>query len=402
VEGIMTGRPEKISYDVVVVGARVAGASTAMLLARHGLRVLVLDRTRLPADTLSTHALMLGSIVQMHRWGLADAIAATGATPIDAIDMKVRDVAFTAPVKQIGGVQKLYAPRRITLDALLVDAAVAAGAEVVDGAAVTGIRRNADGRVNGVLGLTREGREFAVSARWVVGADGMRSTVARLVDAKYQAYVEPTNTCMYAYWSGLESGHYEFAFGDRAGSGAIPTDGGLTCVFATAPADRMRESRVDLPDGFMRLVAAASPALAERVATGSRESAFRGFRGIPGYLRQPIGAGWLLVGDAGYHRDPLSAHGITDAFRDAEFAARAIIAASDEPAQEVMAFRRFRAFRDGFAVPMYFATAKLATYEWTTDEALALLSKMGDEGEREARYLAALPPTSSTRDHAAA
>src|SRR3954470_6983658 len=99
----MSGRPEKVWDDVVIVGARVAGAATAMLLARQGMRVLLLDRTWLPADTLSTHAMMLGSLVQLHRWGLADKVAATGATPIDAIDMKVRDVTFTAPVKHIGG-----------------------------------------------------------------------------------------------------------------------------------------------------------------------------------------------------------------------------------------------------------------------------------------------------------
>ena len=398
----MSNRPQKVWYDVVIVGARVAGAATAMLLARQGLRVLMVDRTRFPADTLSTHALMLGSAVQLERWGLTDTVAGTGATPVSAIDMKVDDVTFTAPVKHIGGVERLYAPRRITLDALLIEAATSAGAELYDGATVTGVRRNADGRVNGIVGKTRDGHEFGVSAQWVIGADGMRSTVAQLVDASYQAYVEPTGTCIYAYWSGLESEHYEFAFGNRAAAGAIPTDGGLTCVFAAAPADRMRDARIDLPYGFMDLLAAASPVLAERVATGSRASAFRGFRGAAGHLRQPIGAGWLLVGDAGYHRDPLAAHGITDAFRDAELAARAVITAVDDPAQEVVALRRFRAFRDGFAVPMFKATARLATYDWTTDEALALLSTMGDEGEREARFLAALPPAGRSRGHAAA
>src|SRR4051812_2061623 len=225
----MAGRPEKIWYDVVVVGARVAGSATAMLLARSGLRVLMLDRTNLPADTVSTHALMLGSAVQLNKWGLTDTVAATGATPIEAIDMKVRDVTFTAPVKKIGGVERLYAPRRITLDALLADAAVAAGVELCDGVTVVGLRRDGDGRVSGVVGKARDGRGFEVGARWVIGADGMRSTVARLVDAKYQAYVEPTSSCVYGYWAGLESNHYSFAFGDRAAAGVIPSDGGLTC-----------------------------------------------------------------------------------------------------------------------------------------------------------------------------
>lgn len=398
----MTGRPEKIWYDAVVVGARVAGAATAMLLARQGLRVLVLDRTRLPADTLSTHALMLGSAIQLNKWGLSDAVAATGATAVDAIDMKVRDVSFTAPVKHIGGVERLHAPRRITLDAILAEAAVAAGAELCDGATVTGVRRNADGRVNGIVGTTRAGQTFGVNARWVIGADGMRSTVAQLVGAEYQAYVEPTSSVVYSYWSGLESSHYSFAFGDGVSAGTIPTDGGLTCTFVSTPPDRMHEVRADLPTGFLRQMAAASPDMAELVASGERSGAFRGFRGLAGYMRQPIGAGWLLIGDAGYYRDPLSAHGITDAFRDAELAARAILRAWADPKSEVDALRRFRAFRDGFAAPMFHATARLATYDWTTDEALALLSQMGDEGEREARFLAALPSLGEVRDHAAA
>jgi 2-polyprenyl-6-methoxyphenol hydroxylase-like FAD-dependent oxidoreductase len=398
----MTGRPEKIWYDVVIVGARVAGAATAMLLARQGLRVLMLDRTRLPADTLSTHALMLGSAIQLNKWGLSDAVAATGATPIDAIDMKVRDISFTAPVKHIGGVDRLHAPRRITLDAIVAEAAVSAGAELCDGAAVTGVRRNAGGRINGVVGVTTGGHTFGVSARWVIGADGMRSTVAKLVGAAYQAYVEPTSSVVYSYWAGLESTHYSFAFGDHVGAGTIPTDGGLTCAYLATPTNRMHDVRTDLPAGFLRQMAAASPDMADQVASGVRSGGFRGFRGLAGYMRQPVGAGWLLVGDAGYYRDPLSAHGITDAFRDAELSARAILAAWSDPTSESAALRRFHTIRDGFAAPMFHATAKLATYDWTTDEALALLSTMGDEGEREARFLAALPTIDDVDHHAAA
>jgi flavin-dependent dehydrogenase len=164
----------------------------------------------------------------------------------------------------------------------------------------------------------------------------------------------------------------------------------------------MHDVRTDLPAGFLRQMAAASPDMADQVASGVRSGGFRGFRGLAGYMRQPVGAGWLLVGDAGYYRDPLSAHGITDAFRDAELSARAILAAWSDPTSESAALRRFHTIRDGFAAPMFHATAKLATYDWTTDEALALLSTMGDEGEREARGLAALPTIDDVDHHAAA
>src|ERR1044072_224516 len=123
-------------YDVVVVGARCAGAATAKLLAERGLDVLLVERTRLPADTVSTHALLLGANIQLRRWGLLDAVISTGATAIEGVTIDAGPTRFVAPVKQIGGIERLYGPRRLVLDALLADAAVAAGAEVRGGHAV--------------------------------------------------------------------------------------------------------------------------------------------------------------------------------------------------------------------------------------------------------------------------
>lgn len=384
-------RPWKSRYDVVVVGARCAGAATARLLAAAGLDVLLLDRTRLPADSVSTHALMRGGVVQLRRWGLLDAVAATGATPVDAIDMRVNDVAFTARVKPIAGVDTLYAPRRLVLDAILVQAAESAGAELSTGATVEGVVRQADGRVAGVTGVSADGRPFTVSARWVVGADGVRSTVAALVQPGVQRSVPPLSASHYAYWSGLEGHRYEFAFGRDTGAGAIPTDAGLTCVYASCPTAQVRDLRGDLEGGFRRILTAAAPELAERVAGGRRETGYRGVRGLPSYLRTPWGPGWLLVGDAGYHRDPFSAHGMTDAFRDAELAARAILDAAGGTSSESVAMARFHLLRDDFAEPVFDATARIASYAWDTDELLDILAMMGDEGEREAYFLDDLP-----------
>ena len=383
--------PSRTSYDVVVVGARVAGAATARLLAEAGLDVLVVDRTRLPADTVSTHALMLGGVVQLRRWGLLDAVAATGAPAIDAVDITAGDISFTARVKDIGGVDRLYAPRRITLDALLARAAVEAGAELRDGLTVAGVERDDNGRVTGVGGMTHDGKSWQVHARWVVGADGIRSTVAQLVAAPVLHWAEPTNSCHYAYFGGLTGTHYDWAFAPRSGAGAIPTDGGLTVVFANAPAGDVREVRRDLEAGFHRLVRETSPALADRLEGATRVTGFRGVRGLPSFFRKPTGPGWLLVGDAGYHRDPYSAHGITDAFRDAELAARAIVATVRGDATEAAAMDGYGELRDEFATPFAAATARLASYELDISQILDVLSEMGDIGEREARFLADLP-----------
>ena len=388
--------PTRDRYDVVVVGARCAGASTARLLAAAGLDVLLVDRTRFPADTVSTHAVMLGGIVQLRRWGLLPAVAATGATPIDGIDVRVGDVASTAPIKDIGGVERLSAPRRFGLDAVLADAAVDAGAEFADGSAVTGVTRATDGRVAGVTGRTGD-RPWQVAARWVIGADGLRSTVAQLVGAKVVRELPPSNSCHYAYFSDFGSTHYTFAFAPGLGAGAIPSDGGLTCVYAACPASHAGAFRRDLEGEFRRIIAVAAPELAERMTTAQRVTGYRGVRGLPAHLRQATGPGWLLVGDAGYHRDPYSAHGMTDAFRDAELAAAAVFAAATGVEPEHAAMTGYAELRDDFAVPMYDATARLASYELDMTETLEVMRYMGDEGEREARFLAALPGVGRAR-----
>ena len=389
-------------YDVVIVGARAAGAATARLLAQSGLDVLLLDRVQLPADTVSTHALMLPAVVQLRRWGLLDAVAATGAVPIEAVDMKVEDTAFTAAVKHIGGVDRLYAPRRIVLDALLLDAARAAGAEVRTGVTVSGVRRDGSGRVCGLDATNASGAHVSVNARWVVGADGVRSTVAGLVDAPLADYAAPTNSCHYAYWSGLTGNHYRFSFAPGMGAGAIPTDAGLTCVFAMYPAGEWAQVRRQLDESFRRRLEASDPGLAELVAQGRRETGYRATRGLPGYVRTPVGPGWLLVGDAGYHRDPVSAHGITDAFRDAELAARAIVEAAADASAERSAMQDYHRLRDDFALRSYAAVTRAASYEWDGPELLDLLAVMGEENEREARYLADLPAMSAVRRSGAA
>src|SRR5262245_29541092 len=115
-------------YDVIVVGARCAGAATAMLLARYGMSVLLFDRERRGADTLSTLALMRAGVLQLHRWGLLDQVRAAGAAAIRTTSFAYGDEVISVPIKDRNGVDALYAPRRTTLDVLLADAAATAGA----------------------------------------------------------------------------------------------------------------------------------------------------------------------------------------------------------------------------------------------------------------------------------
>lgn len=143
------------TYDVIVVGARAAGAATAMLLARQGLRVLVLERDRYGTDTLSTHALMRGSVLMLSQWGLLGPIVEAGTPPVRQTRFHYGADTMTVTIKPTLGVEALYGPRRTVLDAVLVDAAVAAGAEVRFGVTVTGLLRDATDRVVGVTGRDR-------------------------------------------------------------------------------------------------------------------------------------------------------------------------------------------------------------------------------------------------------
>src|SRR5215475_7182449 len=122
-----------VDYDVVVVGARPAGAASAMLLARAGLRVLAVDRARFPSDTLSTHQVQLPGVALLRRWGLLDAVVASGAPPAARIRFDAGGAVLDGVLPRHDGVDAIYSPRRTVLDAILIDAARAAGAEVRHG-----------------------------------------------------------------------------------------------------------------------------------------------------------------------------------------------------------------------------------------------------------------------------
>ena len=309
--------------DVVVVGARCAGAATAMLLARQGHRVTLVDRATFPSDTISTHAVARGGVVQLARWGLLDAVLASGAPPIRRVRFYVGGEVIDRTIKERSGVDLLVAPRRHVLDHLLVEAAREAGAEVRTGVTMTGVTR-AGARVTGMQGHDAEGDAIEVSARFVVGADGLRSRVARAVGAPIVDQRPPGGATHYAYFAGPAWDGFEFHIADRVMAGVFPTHDGEANVWACTPAERTDELRDDRSAGLLRLLAMANPDLAERIDAAEQTSPVRGAVSLPNHIRRAWGPGWALVGDAAMHRDPVTGHGITDAFRDAELMARTV------------------------------------------------------------------------------
>jgi 2-polyprenyl-6-methoxyphenol hydroxylase-like FAD-dependent oxidoreductase len=346
------------SYDAIVIGARCAGSTTAMLLARKGYRVLVVDRATFPSDTLSTHVLHPLGAAALARWGLLDRLTATGCPPIDAyafdfgpFTLEGAPGTVEAPVA--------YCPRRIILDKLLVDAAAEAGAEIREGFTVEDLVFE-DDRVVGIKGHARGGDSVQAHARVVIGADGRHSVVARAVRPLQYHEKPPLLAPYYAYWSGLPMhGRFETYIRPHRGFAAAATHDGLTIVVAGWPYSEFDANKRDVEANYLQTIDLA-PDFAARLRDARRESPFAGM-GVPNFFRTPFGPGWALVGDAGYNKDPITAQGITDAFRDAE----RLAAALDESFASVRPFdtamSEYQRTRDEHALPMYKFTCQLAT-----------------------------------------
>jgi flavin-dependent dehydrogenase len=307
------------SPDAIIVGARCAGASLGMLLARRGRRVLVLDRARFPSDTISTHFLWPRTTAALARWGLLDALAETGCPVIETVTMHAGPVSLRGRPEAVDGTSVMYCPRRTVLDKLLVDAARVAGAEVREATLVREVIRDGD-RVVGVRAVDASGEAIEARASLVIGADGLSSSVAGMVGAG-MARSHPSLTCgFYAYWSGVPVDGVEFFLRQGRDILVFPTHDDLTCIWVGRSNTEWSAYRADIETAYL---ASLDPALLARVQRGQRETSFKGTHRLPNFYRNCAGPGWALVGDAAYHRDPLTGMGIGDAFLGAELVADA-------------------------------------------------------------------------------
>jgi flavin-dependent dehydrogenase len=378
-------------YDAIVVGARVAGAATGMLLARAGLKVLILDRAPIGSDTVSTHALMRGGVLQLHRWGLLDELVAAGTPPVRRTIFTIGDERTPITIKPSYGVEALYAPRRTVLDPLLSRAAAAAGADVRHGVTVTGLVRDEAGRVHGVRATDESGRQLSARARITIGADGRASNVARWVGAPAIRRGASAGAAAYAYWPSSEWEGYEWFYRPGVSAGAIPTNDGQTCVFVGTTRERFRRQLVtdDPFSGYLDLLGDAAPELLERFAHGPASTHLVRFPGAAGHVRRTWGAGWALVGDAGYFKDPISAHGITDALRDADLLARAVTRAA-AGADEATSLAEYAATRDRLSGELFTISDAIGSYAWDLDQVRTLLLQLSSAMAAEVEVLAGL------------
>lgn len=370
-------------YDVVVAGARCAGAATALRLAQRGLSVLVVDRGAPGTDTVSTHALTRGGVLLLRHWGLLDAVVTCRTPPVRRTTFHYGEEVVPVEIQAKDGVDALFAPRRTILDPILAGAARSAGARVVHRTRIEGIERDAGGRVHAVWLRGEGGPPRRVETGLLVGADGAASDVARLVGSIEKVSGANASGAIYGYWEGLADDGYHWHYRPGVSAGVIPTSGG-SCVFAMATAARFeREVRGDVEAAYRRILAEAAPELAGELAAARRSGGLRVFYGRRGFLRQAQGPGWALVGDAGYFKDPITAHGITDALRDAELLAGAAAAGGDA------ALAQWERERDALSRRFFELTDRVAAYDWTLPEVAGLHRELSREMSREVKALVA-------------
>jgi 2-polyprenyl-6-methoxyphenol hydroxylase-like FAD-dependent oxidoreductase len=377
-------------YDAIVVGARCAGSPTAMLLARRGYRVLLVDKATFPSDTVSTHVIWPHGAEVMERWGLLDRLASTNCPPI-ALDMSfdVGPFALKGGVRTANGGRGGFCPRRTLLDKILLDAAIQSGAEFRDAFTIDQLIEEG-GRVAGIRGRSRRGGSVEERAQIVIGADGVHSFVAKAVQAREYDALPPLVTFFYSYFSGTGASDIEQYIGlPNQGAAYFPTNDGLTVVISAWQSHRFSEIRADIESNVLNMHRQI-PGLAERLDGARREEKWVGTAGVPNLFRTPFGPGWALVGDAGHSEDPITGQGISDAFIDAENLAEAVDEGLSGRRPILDALADYESRRNDRVTPLHHFTCGLAHLEPPPPEIQQLFGALHGSQEATDDFFSAL------------
>ncbi|MFC8384061.1 NAD(P)/FAD-dependent oxidoreductase [Nocardia sp. NPDC056952] len=352
-------------YDAIVVGARCAGSPVGMLLARQGHRVLVVDRATFPSDTVSTHYIQQRGLARLAQWGLLDKLIATGVPAIKRMTVSYLDIVIAGFADPIQGIDATYAPRRTELDAILVEGAEEAGAEVRTGYTVSELIIE-DGVVVGIRGSVAGGEIAEERARIVIGADGTNSFVANAVGAETYTKVAAECFIYYSYFSGLSQSEFHSRIGDKQQIGIWPTHNDQTLVAVMRKIDTYADFRADVEANFVKVAREILPEFAEELVTkGKREDRFYPMRYPDNYRRQSHGEGWALVGDAGYHKDPFTGLGISDAFDYAALLAERVHEGLSDQRPMAEALADYQRERDEKSQSGFEFTCTISTLELT-------------------------------------
>lgn len=378
-------------YDAIVIGARCAGSPTAMLLARKGYKVLLVDKAKFPSDTISTHIIFPNGVKLLMNWGLLDKVRASNPPLISRMGADFGPFMLMGSPPLPEGVPGIFAPRRIILDKILVDAAVEAGVEFRENCMVEEILADGD-QVTGIRCHSKGGTPVTEKARIVIGADGRNSVLAKKVHA--ESYNEiPVLTCWYyTYWSGTNIRDLVLHSRPNRAFGAIPTNDGLVCLPVACAASDFHEFRTDVEGNYLKTLE-MYPELSELVRQGKREEKFYGMSDNDNFFRKPFGPGWALVGDAGYHKDPITGQGISDAFRDAESLTDALDAGFSGKDSLENSLALYQKTRDEKSMPMYGFTCDFAKLEDPPPDMQYFFSVLVGNQKESDRFFGALAGT---------
>ena len=364
-----------------------------MLLARKGHRVLLLDRDRFPSDMgQSTHLIHPLGVAHLRAWGVLPQIAARAA-PFTDWRVDLHGTVLQGAPPAVDGHNVSHGPRRKLLDGVLAEAAVAAGAEFRDGVRVVDLVENG-GRVVGVVTGGEGGTRHVERAPLVIGADGPNSVVARCAGAG-ESLVEPVvQSNIWSYWQGIAIDHVRLYIRERAGAFAFPASDGTVLVAANLMHDEFLAARRAREAAFHARVAEVAPDLHAMLPGAEQVEEFHAGC-TRAFVREAAGHGWALVGDAGMKKDPVTAQGISTAFRCAEMLAEA---ADDglsgrRPLDEALA--EYAEARDAWLLPYYHFTAQLARFARPTETLAAFYRAIQPDPAATARLFGAVALTHS-------
>jgi flavin-dependent dehydrogenase len=325
--------------------------------------------------------------------GLLDKVVASNCPPIAGFHFDFGKFVLAGSPPPADGVSEAYAPRRKVLDNILVEAALSSGVEVRTGFSVDELLWE-DGRVCGIRGKEKEGTAIAEKAKIVIGADGMHSKVAQLVQATEYNTKPPLEGPYFAYWSGVQMQGFEFHPGPYRGAFGWMTNDGLALIGVGFAAKDHPTIRADIEGNYLRTISEDAPDLAERMKNGRREERFVGGL-VSSYFRKRYGAGWALVGDAGYLKDPCTAEGITDAFHSAELLADAVDSGFSGRQPIDRALEAYEQERNRTAFPLFEFTCQLATLAPPPPDFQQLLAALHGNQEQTNRFFGLFAQTVS-------
>jgi 2-polyprenyl-6-methoxyphenol hydroxylase-like FAD-dependent oxidoreductase len=368
-----------MSHDVIVVGSRIAGASTALLLARAGLTVLVVDRDTFPSDTLSTHQVQVPGCALLAKWGLLDKVVAAGTPATRDVRFHMGTTLIAGHFPTVAGVDAMYSPRRTILDSILIEAARDAGAEIRENSIVDELIER-DGRVAGVRVHRKAGGRSDETATLVIGADGRNSFVAKAVGAKPAHTASARSVACYAYWDGFALPTGEVFSSDRRAVGVWPTNDGLVITYCAWPASEFARFRVDPERSLLETLDGAGD-LGQRARAARRVSPVRATTDLPNAIRASYGDGWALAGDAGLVMDPITGQGIGNAMRDAELLTAAVVGGLEGRHSLSANLRRYQKARDRQTRAMFDFTVGLASFPRATSAEQRMFAAIADRAD---------------------